>query len=82
MTDITPDEPQIPEDPPAADDPSPEVPDQPLGPPADMPDEDAPLPGVPEKEPPASEWSGRGLAFRPRGRSPFGGHVFGATCVL
>jgi len=55
MTDITPDEPEIPEDPPAADDASPEVPDQPLGPPADLPEEDAPLPGIPEKEPPASE---------------------------
>ena len=46
---------QIPEDPPPPDDPSPEVPDQPLGPPADLDEDDAPLPGIPEKEPPASE---------------------------
>ena len=45
----------IPADPPPADDPSPEVPDQPLGPPADLDEDDAPLPGIPEKEPPASE---------------------------
>ncbi len=29
-----------------------ETPDQPLGVPDDMADEDAPLPGIPEKEPP------------------------------
>lgn len=46
---------QVPEDPPPPEDPSPEVPDQPLGPPADLDEEDAPLPGIPEKEPPASE---------------------------
>ena len=55
MSDITPDEPEIPDDPPAADDSTPEAPDQPLGPPAEMPEEDAPLPGIPENEPPASE---------------------------
>lgn len=54
MTDITPDDPDIPQDPPGADDSTPEVEDQPLGPPADMPEEDAPLPGMPENEPPAS----------------------------
>jgi hypothetical protein len=31
-----------------------EVPDQPLGAPADMDPEDAPLPGLPEAEPPAA----------------------------
>ena len=45
----------VPEDPPPADDPSPEVPDQPLGPPAELDHDEAPLPGIPEKEPPASE---------------------------
>ena len=45
----------VPEDPPEADAVTPEVPDQPMGPPADLDEEDAPLPGVPEKEPPASE---------------------------
>ena len=55
MTDITPDDPEIPDDPPGPDDSSPEVEDQPLGPPADMAEEDAPLPGIPEREPPASE---------------------------
>jgi hypothetical protein len=55
LSDITPDEPEIPSDPPAPEEGSPEVPDQPLGPPAELPEEDAPLPGIPEKEPPASE---------------------------
>ena len=55
MSDITPDDPEIPEDPPEAEDPSPEVADQPLGPPSELPPEDAPLPGLPESEPPASE---------------------------
>jgi hypothetical protein len=55
MTDIAPDEAEIPDERPPADDSTPEVPDQPLGPPADLPDEDGPLPGIPEKEPPASE---------------------------
>ena len=55
MSDITPDDPEIPADPPGPEDSSPEVEDQPLGPPADLPEEDAPLPGIPEKEPPASE---------------------------
>ena len=55
MSDITPPEPEIPADPPEPDDSTPEVEDQPLGPPADLPEEDAPLPGIPESEPPASE---------------------------
>ena len=57
MSDITPDDPDIPPAsprPPSPDDSTPEVEDQPLGPPADMPAEDAPLPGIPENEPPAS----------------------------
>jgi hypothetical protein len=54
MSDITPEDPDIPEEPPAAEDPTPETPDQPLGPPADLDEDDAPLPGVPEAEPPAS----------------------------
>ena len=45
----------IPEDPPPAEDGSPEEDDQPMGPPSEMDPEDAPLPGLPEKEPPASE---------------------------
>ena len=43
------------DDPPPAEDSTPEVPDQPLGPPAELDDDEAPLPGVPEREPPASE---------------------------
>ncbi len=52
--DIAPVDPDIPEDPPPPGDGSPELPDQPLGTPADLPRRDAPLPGVPEAEPPAS----------------------------
>jgi hypothetical protein len=55
MSDITPSEPEIPDETPEPEDGTPEVEDQPLGPPADLPEEDAPLPGIPEKEPPASE---------------------------
>jgi hypothetical protein len=54
-TPITPDEPDVPDDRPDADDGTPEVEDQPLGPPSDLPEEEAPLPGVPESEPPAAE---------------------------
>jgi hypothetical protein len=54
-TPITPDDPDIPEDPPPSDGGESEVDDQPLGPPADLDPEDAPLPGIPESEPPASE---------------------------
>jgi hypothetical protein len=54
-TPITPDEPDIPADPPAPEDGAPEVHDQPLGPPAELDEDDAPLPGLPESEPPASE---------------------------
>jgi len=41
--------------PPPAEDGSPEEDDQPLGPPAELEPQEAPLPGLPEKEPPASE---------------------------
>jgi hypothetical protein len=54
-TPITPEDPDVPDEPPAADDGGPEMPDQPLGPPADLPEEDAPLPGLPEAEPPAAD---------------------------
>ena len=52
--DIAPDDPDVPDDRPPAEDSTPEVEDQPLGPPDDLPEEDAPLPGIPEQEPPAS----------------------------
>jgi hypothetical protein len=58
MSDITPSDPEIPDEAPEPDDGTPEVEDQPLGPPADMPEEDAPLPGLPENEPPASRRRG------------------------
>jgi hypothetical protein len=54
-TPITPDDPDIPDDPPPPDEGAPELDDQPLGPPVDMPEEDAPLPGIPEREPPAAD---------------------------
>jgi hypothetical protein len=53
-TPITPQDPDIPEDPPPPGAVEPEVPDQPLGTPADLDEEDAPLPGLPENEPPAA----------------------------
>jgi uncharacterized protein len=54
-TPITPDDPDIPDEPPPAEDGSPETDDQPLGPPAGLDPEDAPLPGLPRKEPPAAD---------------------------
>ena len=54
-TPITPDDPEIPPEPPDPDAIEPEVDDQPLGPPDDLDEDDAPLPGLPENEPPASE---------------------------
>ena len=54
-TPITPDDPDIPGEPPPTEDGSPEVDDQPLGPPAELPEEDAPLPGLPEREPPQAD---------------------------
>ena len=52
-TPITPDEPEIPATPPPPDGGESEVDDQPLGVPDDLDPEDAPLPGIPESEPPA-----------------------------
>jgi len=54
-TPITPDDPEIPDEPPEPDAIEPEIDDQPLGPPADLDEDEAPLPGLPENEPPASE---------------------------
>ena len=54
-TPITPEDPQIPAESPDPDAIEPEVDDQPLGPPADLDEDEAPLPGLPESEPPASE---------------------------
>lgn len=54
QTPIGPDDPDIPAAPPPAGGGDPEVPDQPLGPPADLDPDEAPLPGLPENEPPAS----------------------------
>ena len=54
-TSITPDDPDIPAEPPPAEDGEPETDDQPLGPPAELDPDDAPLPGLPEKEPPAAD---------------------------
>ena len=54
-TPITPDDPDIPENPPPAEDGEPETDDQPLGPPAELDPDDAPLPGLPENEPPAAD---------------------------
>ena len=54
-TSITPDDPDIPDEPPPAEDGTPEIEDQPLGPPAELEPEKAPLPGIPEREPPAAD---------------------------
>jgi hypothetical protein len=55
-TPITPDDPDIPAEPPSGPArPGPEGDDQPLGPPSELDPEEAPLPGLPESEPPASE---------------------------
>jgi membrane AbrB-like protein len=54
-TPITPQDPDIPDAPPPAEDGSPEDDDQPLGPPADLDPEEAPLPGLPQREPPAAD---------------------------
>jgi hypothetical protein len=54
-TPITPQEPDVPSESPPAQDGEPEVHDQPLGPPAGLDEEDAPLPGLPEAEPPAAD---------------------------
>ena len=49
---ITPEEPDIPDAPPPPGEGEPEIDDQPLGVPEDLEPENAPLPGVPESEPP------------------------------
>jgi hypothetical protein len=54
-TPITPDEPDVPDDPPPAGDGAPEIDDQPLGVPDDLDPGDAPLPGLPESEPPQAD---------------------------
>jgi hypothetical protein len=54
-TPITPEDPDVPEAPPAPDDGTPEIHDQPLGPPADLDEDEAPLPGLPEREPPQAD---------------------------
>jgi len=51
-TPITPEDPEIPTQPPAPGAGEPELDDQPLGVPADLDEEDAPSPGLPETEPP------------------------------
>ena len=55
MSDITPSDPEIPDEAPEPDDGTPEVEDQPLGVPAELDPDDAPLPGLPRTEPPSSE---------------------------
>jgi membrane AbrB-like protein len=53
-TPITPDDPDIPDEPPPPES-DPETDDQPMGVPAEMDPEEAPLPGLPEREPPAAD---------------------------
>ena len=52
QTPITPQDPEVPEAAPPAEDGAPEVDDQPLGPPTGADPDEAPLPGLPEAEPP------------------------------
>jgi hypothetical protein len=54
-TPITPEDPDVPPDSPPPGEGEPEVDDEPLGVPADLPPDDAPLPGLPETEPPAAD---------------------------
>jgi hypothetical protein len=54
-TPITPEDPDIPDAPPPPGDGRPEIDDQPLGPPAGLDEDDAPLPGLPEAEPPQAD---------------------------
>ena len=54
-TSITPEDPDIPDTTPPPGDGTPEIDDQPLGPPADLDEDDAPLPGLPENEPPQAD---------------------------
>jgi len=53
-TPITPDDPDVPGAPPPAEGGEPEIDDQPLGVPDELDEDDAPLPGFPESEPPAA----------------------------
>jgi hypothetical protein len=54
-TPITPEDPDIPPDPPPPEPGAPEIDDQPLGVPRELDDDDAPLPGLPESEPPQAD---------------------------
>jgi hypothetical protein len=54
-TPITPDDPDIPDGPPPPGEGEPEVDDQPLGVPEELDPDDAPLPGLPEREPPQAD---------------------------
>ena len=54
-TPITPEEPEIPEQPPPAGGGEPEIDDQPFGVPGALDPDDAPLPGLPESEPPQAD---------------------------
>ena len=54
-TPITPEDPDIPGGPPGSGDGAPEIDDQPLGVPSEADPEDAPLPGLPETEPPQAD---------------------------
>ena len=54
-TPITPDDPDIPDDRPPPGEGEPEIDDQPLGVPDDLDPSDAPLPGLPESEPPQAD---------------------------
>ena len=54
-TPITPDDPDVPGEPPPPGDGEPEIHDQPLGVPDELDEDDAPLPGFPESEPPAAD---------------------------
>jgi hypothetical protein len=51
-TPITPEDPDVPDTPPEPGDGAPEIDDEPLGVPAELDPADAPLPGLPEREPP------------------------------
>ena len=48
-------EPEIPDDVPPPGGGAPEIDDQPLGPPDDLDTDEAPLPGLPENEPPQAD---------------------------
>ena len=54
-TSITPDDPDVPAGPPPPGEGKPEIDDQPLGVPGDLDEDEAPLPGFPESEPPAAD---------------------------